>query len=246
MVRLDERELAPAPASIAPGRRDRKKLATRLALRMAAVSLVAERGFAHVTAEDIAEAADVSTRTFFNYFPSKESALVGMDPHKVEHLRAALLARPAEESPIEAMRAVIVEHAAAVDEEVDELGESKESWFRRLSIVREDPDLMLAYAAHSTEVERALVTVLRERLGVPATDPYPALLAAAVLAVTRVAALQWSAGGAVDSFARLTAAAIDALAGGLVDCAPFAQGVRTATSATSPSTATRTGKGTRR
>ena len=69
----------PSSSSV-EGRRDRKKHATRQALRDAALQLVTERGFANVTVEDIAEAVDVATRTFFNYFPSKEAAVIGADP----------------------------------------------------------------------------------------------------------------------------------------------------------------------
>src|ERR1700759_3655961 len=70
-----------------PSLRERQKPAPRRSLRRAALSLVAERGFAHVTIEDIAEAADVSPRTFFNYFPSKEAALFGGDPERAAELR---------------------------------------------------------------------------------------------------------------------------------------------------------------
>jgi AcrR family transcriptional regulator len=210
---------AAPPAPVGPaGRRDRKKQATRRALRNAALELVAVRGFAHVTVEDIAEAADVSTRTFFNYFPSKESAVIGADPERIDELRESLLARPLGESPLEALRAVIVEYASAIDEEFDDLGEGREAWFRRFCIVREDPDLLGAYVGHTTEVERSLVEAVAKRLGKdPAYDPYPALVTVTVFAAARVAALYWSAQGGVDSFAQLTAAAIDSLAGGLVE-----------------------------
>src|SRR6202021_2372965 len=72
------------------GLRERKKLATRQSLRRVALDLVSERGFAHVTVDDIAAAADVSTRTFFNYFPSKEAALFGIDPDQVAELRESV------------------------------------------------------------------------------------------------------------------------------------------------------------
>ena len=68
--------------------RERKKLATRRLLRRVTLDLVAERGLTNVTVEDIAEAADVSPRTFFNYFPSKEAALLGGgDPDRAARLR---------------------------------------------------------------------------------------------------------------------------------------------------------------
>lgn len=59
------------------GLRERKKQARRAALRRAAVSLSLENGFANVTVEDICERCEVSPRTFFNYFASKEEAVVG-------------------------------------------------------------------------------------------------------------------------------------------------------------------------
>src|SRR5690242_9986018 len=96
--------------------RERKKLATRRALRRAALDLVAERGFAHVTVQDIAEAADVSPRTFFNYFPSREAALFGTDPERILVLRERVIHATPGGSALEALRMVMVSDAQAVVE----------------------------------------------------------------------------------------------------------------------------------
>jgi AcrR family transcriptional regulator len=200
------------------GRRDRKKQATRQALRNAALQLVAEQGFANVTIEDITEVADVAPRTFFNYFPSKESAVIGADPERVALMQVSLIGRPSHESPLEALRAVLVEYTTAIAGEVDDLGEGREAWFRRFCAVRDDPDLRGAYVAHVSELEGGIVDALSRRLGKdPARDPYPALVTATVFAAARVAALYWTANGGVDSLHILTGAAIDTLGGGLVD-----------------------------
>ena len=113
---------------VTSGLRERKKLATRLALHEAALQLVAERGLDHVSVDDIAERADVSPRTFFNYFSSKDDAVLGLDPDGAAQQVEAFLARPADESPVQALRAVARAQAA-------EMAEDTELWPLRMTVI---------------------------------------------------------------------------------------------------------------
>lgn len=63
-----------------PGLRERKRLATRRAIQKAALQVVRERGLDGATVDEISRIADISPRTFFNYFPSKEDAILGEKP----------------------------------------------------------------------------------------------------------------------------------------------------------------------
>jgi AcrR family transcriptional regulator len=63
-----------------PGLRERKRVATRRAIQVAAIGLVAEHGLERLTVDEIGRVADISPRTFFNYFPTKEAALIGDAP----------------------------------------------------------------------------------------------------------------------------------------------------------------------
>lgn len=61
----------------APGLRERKKRATRVAIERALLELVLERGYDGATVEDVCARAEVSKKTFFNYYTSKDAALRG-------------------------------------------------------------------------------------------------------------------------------------------------------------------------
>ena len=94
--------MSPAPEQARLGLRERKKAKTRAAIQSQALRLFELQGYAATTVDQIAEAAEVSQSTFFRYFPSKEDVVLldRYDPL----LLAALVAQPAELSPIAALR----------------------------------------------------------------------------------------------------------------------------------------------
>jgi AcrR family transcriptional regulator len=195
------------------GLRERKKAQTRQALTAAAIRLSAEKGSPdRVTVEEISEAAEVSPRTFFNYFSSKEEAILGVDPERRATLRSELELRPADESPVEALRAAL--HAGSEDFEVN-----GELWAQRLQLVRDHPTLSSGYVASFADFERGLVEAMAARLGMdPDTDLYPAVVVSAALTVMRVTVKHWQAAADGPDLATLLDDAFDQLAGGL--CLP--------------------------
>jgi AcrR family transcriptional regulator len=201
--------------------RERKKLATRRSLRRAALDLIAERGFEHVTVDDIAEAADVSTRTFFNYFPSKEAALFGRDPDRVSVLRERVARHAPGEPALEVLRLVMVSEAQQIADELNELGGGPEVWLRRMKEARADPHLRAAQASQMAMTERAITEGLAERFGTdPDHDAYPGLLAAVTAGVFRASITFWASSGGTMPLSQLIDLGFRALAGGLPeDCA---------------------------
>lgn len=208
--------MGPTPLDEAQeGRRERKKRATRLALRSATLELISERGFAKVTVEDIADTVDVSVRTFFNYFSSKEEALVGEDPALRARLRAEVVHLPASLSPLEAVEAALVGWLRAAHEDLEFSGADHHAWKQRFSAVREQPEVRAAWAKHVAEIERTLSDALVERLGgEEALRPYAATVAATALAVLRAVGTFWGGEGGIAVLVEQTNKAFFLLAHG--------------------------------
>jgi AcrR family transcriptional regulator len=193
---------------VTSGLRERKKLATRLALHEAALRLVAERGLEHVSVDAIAERADVSPRTFFNYFPSKDDAVLGLDPGGTDRMTEQFLARPAGESPVQALRAVAAAQAA-------EMAEETELWPLRLRVIESHPALLGRLAASFGQSERAMAAAIAARTRVTPEDLYPHLLAGVSAAAMRSALHRWLATDFTASLPDLVDEAWTALAAGL-------------------------------
>ena len=196
--------------------RERKKLATRRLLRRAALDLVAERGLSNVTVEDIAEAADVSPRTFFNYFASKEAVLFGGDPERAAELREGVVTEAPGKSVLEALGAVLARDSEAMADELRSLGGDPAEWLRRMKVARTDPHVRAAHAAQMAMLERALAEGVAARIGADQeTDPYPGILAAAAVSVVRACLTFWAGTGGATPLSQLIDRAFTALGDGL-------------------------------
>jgi AcrR family transcriptional regulator len=164
-----------------PRLRDRKKAATADALHRAAMRLAAARGLGNVTVEAIADEADVSRRTFSNYFANKEDAVLHGDRARMRRMVGQLRDRPAGEPPWLALR----RSAAAVfaaGEEPDP------QWVAQTRLVRRQPSLQAAQLALQAAYEHDVAEELGRRGG----DPLRArLMAAAYLAAVRVGVDVW-------------------------------------------------------
>jgi AcrR family transcriptional regulator len=194
---------------VTAGLRERKKLATRTALHEAALRLVAEHGLDHVSVDDIAERAGVSPRTFFNYFSSKDDAVLGLDPEASARQVSSFLARPPGETPIEALRAVARVQAA-------EMAEDTDLWPLRLKVIDSTPALLGRLAAAFGEGERALAEAVATRTGSRVgADAYPTLLAGVAGVAMRTALHRWLAGDFTTALPALLDEAWDLLAAGL-------------------------------
>jgi AcrR family transcriptional regulator len=192
-----------APAE--PGLRERKKRATRRALQRAALRLVAERGLDEVTVEEIAAEADVSPRTFFNYFATKEDALSAVDPDAVAENCAALAERPAQEPPLQALRAVFLMRA-------EQTAADTEFWRYRAVVATAYPELFSRVLGASVASDHQIASVLAERMGVDArTDARPLVLAGATSVARRTAMQLWLAGGQRRALVDVLADCFDAL-----------------------------------
>ncbi|WP_407562541.1 TetR/AcrR family transcriptional regulator [Streptomyces sp. 184] len=162
-----------------PGLRERKKQRTRAALSEAAVTLFLRHGFAGVSVAQVAEAAEVSKRTLFAYFPSKEDLVAHrLADHETDAARA-VRARPPGTAPLAALR----EHfLRGLRERAPVTGLDDRPDVRALHrMILETPSLVARMERFRAGAERALADALRESADTP--EPTARLAAAQIVAV---------------------------------------------------------------
>ncbi|MFB6773935.1 TetR/AcrR family transcriptional regulator [Streptomyces sp. NPDC056337] len=178
------------------GLRERKKQATREALREAALRLAVERGPDQVRVEDIAEAAGVSPRTYNNYFASREQAIVSaVTAEREARIAAAVAARPGGVRLADAVTDAVVEQYTNTGEREQEA----------LLLITTQTALRDAFLDATAGIETPLAAVIGERLD-DAEAHTARVLAASVAAAVRIALEGWlrpagNTGGAESSAA---------------------------------------------
>lgn len=160
------------------GLRERKKADTRAAIRGAVLGMALQRGLDDVTTDEIAAAANVSVRTFHNYFGSKEEALLEAWRLELQVHVDALRARPAEEPIL-----VSLEHI--LRDITTRLGEHPHETVDHVDLLRAAVAMPRQRSALLDEAVRLVTEVVAQRTGTDTSrDIYPHLVTAAAIAAT--------------------------------------------------------------
>lgn len=190
---------ASAP-SVELGLRERKRRQTRERLIDAAIDLATTHGFAAITVDQISERAEVSPRTFFNYFACKEAAVLGLDESTRQRMRASIALAPAG-TAIATMR-------RALGDLADLLEHDSSRWHARVALIDASPELLAYQLRDLCDAETMLSTALIERD--PALDRRTALLAVRLaLSALRTALEDWGDAASPLRLAAVMAAAFD-------------------------------------
>jgi AcrR family transcriptional regulator len=192
------------------GLRERKKIATRKALGLAAMRLAVDRGLDNVLVEDIAEAAGVSTRTFNNYFSSKYEAICALGFDRAMRIGAALRERPADECLWTAITGAVMSEYGAADRALDE------DWMAGVRLVTSTPALRGEYLKVQAMTQYSLAEAIAIRTGSSlAGSMFPRILAASVTAAVQAALERWLHADPPTALAPLIKRALHDLADGM-------------------------------
>jgi AcrR family transcriptional regulator len=167
------------------GRREASKRGTRLAIRLAALELFQRDGIDHVTVEQIAGKADISPRTFFNYFATKEECVVFPYQMLAPAFRLYFAVQPLELRPMDAME----EALATLLSDILTKGEVATAIKAAVNLHRTAPSLSVADASHKLHWEHEAHNELVKR----GSDPFLAeVCAVAAIGIGRTALIAWA------------------------------------------------------
>jgi AcrR family transcriptional regulator len=167
------------------GLRERKRAETHARIQTEAIRLFLERGFEATTLDDIAEAAEVSRRSLFHYFESKEEIVLSARADFPNIIAEAVGRRPASESLLDMVENALIDTAARY-------GSTRARNLSRL--IRDTPALSAGEQAKYEHVERALAKALADRKSLPEIDTACQVTAATAIGIMKLAIEAWLAG----------------------------------------------------
>jgi AcrR family transcriptional regulator len=187
------------------GRRERKKLATRRALEESAMRLFTDKGFDGTTVEEIADAADVSARTFFRYFATKDEVLFGDHEPRLEAMRALLEQRPADEP-------VMVSLEALLRGLGDMLVAQRERVLVQSEVSKARVQVLGLFRQHQEEMNEVIISFVAARLQDDGQVRMRArVVASAAMGAYLAASSEWLRSDGAEDMARLMDEALEAL-----------------------------------
>ncbi len=174
--------LPPAPGTSVEGLRERKKALTRQRLSDTATQMFLERGFDDVRVTEVAAACDVSEKTVYNYFPTKESLVLDRWESTAKALRAGLA--DAGTHPVDAVRRILAGELAALTgwlESQSDPNAAAESVRLFGRLIATTPALRAYQNETMNELVMTMTSVLASRAGLRVDDPEPQIAASALI-----------------------------------------------------------------
>ncbi|WP_044506290.1 TetR/AcrR family transcriptional regulator [Mycobacterium simiae] len=175
------------------GLRERRRRETSADIRDAAVRLSLERGFDKVTIDEICAEAGISTRTFFNYFPNKESAIAyGPSDIPPELVAEFVAGGPAPYSVVLAELITLAAH------HLRDVPPPREHAADMLELAKSSPAVLAAFLADQERFQLQLTDIVARRQAMRPDDEMAALIAALALTAVRSGLEKWATGKPED------------------------------------------------
>lgn len=167
--------------------RERRRRETTAEIHGAALRLVRERGFNKVTVEEISDAAGVSPRTFFNYFPSKEGALAYVPMEVADDLVAEFVSAGPAPNPVvlDDLVALSIRNIARNPPRRDEMADM-------FAIAQDSIAVASAMTAQFDLHQHELTQLVVQRCGKHSDEDVPILIAAFAMTVVKVGMQRWA------------------------------------------------------
>ncbi len=176
------------------GLRERRRRQTSADIRDAAVRLAQQRGFDKVTVDEICVEAGISTRTFFNYFPNKESAVAyGPSDIPADLVADFVAAGPAPYSVVLAELITLAAH------HLRDMPPKREQAACMLDLAKTTPAVLAAFLADLERFQNHLTDIVARRQAMRPDDEISALIAALALTAVRSGIERWSSGEPEDA-----------------------------------------------